>query len=193
MQGQATPLRILGIDPGTRLVGFALLEAKKVNPLNPRDWAVADAGVIRAHVDLSVSERLALIHEAMFDLMTEFSPNHVAIERAFHGKNAASSIKLGEARGVLIAAAGRYGVPILEFSPTQVKRTVGGSGAASKDDLAAALRSLLGFSRGVLPLDASDAVAIALTCSLGLRIPLAPAKQATGGRRQASDSYSKSK
>ncbi len=74
-----------------------------------------DAGVIRASADLSVSERLALIHEAMFDLIVEFSPTHIAIERAFHGKNPASSIKLGEARGVLIAAAGRYGLPVAEL------------------------------------------------------------------------------
>lgn len=177
--------RILGIDPGTRLVGFSLLEAKRERPLGPRDWSVIDAGVIKASTDLSVSERLALIHEAMFDLITDLRPSHVAIERAFHGKNPSSSIKLGEARGVLIAAAGRYGVPILEYSPTQIKRTVGGSGSATKDHLAAALQSLLGFNRGSLPMDASDAVAIALTCSLSLSfttrlVPLA-------------DSYSKSK
>lgn len=160
--------RILGIDPGTRLVGFALLEAKKDRPMSPRDWLVVDAGVLRASPTFSVTERLSLIHESIFELMTELKPNQVAIERAFHGKNAASSIKLGEARGVLIAAARRYAVPIVEFSPAQIKKTVAGSGAATKEHIASALQSLLGFSRGGLPLDTTDAVAIALTCSLNL-------------------------
>lgn len=168
MQSKLTKKRILGIDPGTRLVGFALLEAKKDKPLGPRDWHVIDAGVIRASKDLAVSERLALIHDALFELITDLAPQFVAIERAFHGKNPSSSIKLGEARGVLIAAAGRCKLPVMEFTPAQIKRTVGGSGQATKENLAEALQSILGFSRGQLPLDASDAVAIALTCSLAI-------------------------
>jgi len=165
-------LRVLGVDPGTRLVGFALLEAKKERPLNPRDWQVVDVGVIRASTTLTLTERLTLIHDTLFELMMDLDPHHLAIERAFHGKNPSSSIKLGEARGVLIAAAGRFKLPLSEFTPAQIKRTIGGSGHATKEQLAAALQSLLGFSRQGLPLDASDAVAIALTCSLTLPLLL---------------------
>jgi crossover junction endodeoxyribonuclease RuvC len=158
--------RILGIDPGTRVIGFAILESKKGIPMGPKDWQVVDAGVLKPSTQLSATERLVLIHQGVFELMCDFRPSILAIERSFHSKNAGSSIKLGEARGVLIAAASRFGIEIEEFAPTQIKKNIGGSGGASKDDLAFALKALIGFSRGNLPLDASDAVAIALTCSL---------------------------
>lgn len=192
MQKHVSRLRVLGVDPGSRVVGFAVLEAKKDIPVSPRDWMVLDAGVLRASPDLSIPERLALLHEAMFDLLAGLQPTHAAVERTFHGVNPASVIKLGEARGALIAAIGRGGIPVSEFTPTQIKRAIGGSGAATKEQLAAALRSLLGFSRGQLPLDASDAVAIALTGCLHLPRPsMNLAKHLP--RRRSVDSFPKSK
>jgi len=134
----------------------------------PRDWAVKDAGVIRASLELSVSQRLALIHKSVIELMREFNPDQIAIERAFHGKNPSSSIKLGEARGVLIGAASACGLPVMEYSPSHIKMTVAGFGNASKEQVALALQTILKFSRGALPADASDAVAIALTCGIAM-------------------------
>ncbi len=168
--------RILGIDPGSRIIGFAVLEATKVHPHGPRDWIVLDAGIIKAPLEAAAAMRLAAIHETIFDLITDTRPNHGAVERTFHGINAASGIKLGEARGAIIAALGRHGLPVMEFSPTVIKRTIGGSGAASKEQVADALRSLMGFQRGRLPLDATDAVAIALTGALNLSIQALAAK-----------------
>lgn len=177
--------RILGIDPGSRVVGFAVLESIKEYPHGPRDWIVLDAGVIRAPLTLSSAERLAAIHETIFDLISQLRPHHASIERTFHGINAASGIKLGEARGAIIAAFGRHSLPVMEYSPTVVKRTVGGSGAATKEQVADALRSLMGFQRGRLPLDATDALAIALTGALNLPMIQSSKKRFHSGNDKA--------
>lgn len=160
---------ILGIDPGSRVVGFAILRARVARPRMPRDFEVFDAGVIKAKDGLSVPERLGLIHEAVHVLASEVSPTHCAIEKAFHGVNAASAIKLGEARGAIVAAARRHKLPIFEITPAEVKRTIACTGAASKEDVCRAVTNLLGFERGKLPFDATDAVAIALACGLNMK------------------------
>jgi crossover junction endodeoxyribonuclease RuvC len=160
---------ILGIDPGSRVVGFGILRAKVRRPRMPRDFEVIDAGVIKANADLSLPERLGLIHEAVHGLAAEISPTHCAIEKAFHGANAATAIKLGEARGAILAAARRHKLTIFEITPAEVKRTIACKGNATKEDVCHAVSNLLGFDRGKLPFDASDAVAIALACGLNLR------------------------
>jgi crossover junction endodeoxyribonuclease RuvC len=168
--------KILGIDPGSRVIGFALLGATKAVPLSPRDWVVLDAGVLRASPDLAMPTRLGEIHTALYELTLELQPTNVAIEKAFHGVNAATAIKLGEARGALIAAVARLGIPISEITPAQVKRLIAGHGAASKDQVYLALQALMGFNKGRLPHDASDALAIALTASLNASLAI-PAKK----------------
>ena len=160
------PIRILGVDPGSRVVGFALLESIKSVAIGPRDWRVVDAGVLRAPTELSMPERIGALHEAMFDLVCELKPTHAAVEKTFHGVNSSSTIKMGEARGALVSAISRCRVPVTELTPAEIKRLVGGSGAATKEHVSQSLQSLLGFQRGSLPLDASDAVAIALTASM---------------------------
>jgi crossover junction endodeoxyribonuclease RuvC len=172
MQSADFPV-ILGIDPGSRIVGFAVLRGKIARPRMPRDFEVVDAGVIKAKAELSVPERLGLIHEAVHGLAGELAPTHCAIEKAFHGINAASAIKLGEARGAILAAVRRHGLSIFEITPAEVKRTIACKGSASKEDVCRAVTALLGFDRGKLPFDATDAVAIALAC--GLNIAFTPA------------------
>lgn len=159
---------IIGIDPGSRVVGFAILRAKVAKPRMPRDFAVVDAGVIKTNVDLPMSERLGHIHDAVHGLTAELSPTHCAIEKAFYGVNASSALKLGEARGAIVAAVRRHGLAVFEITPAEVKRTIACAGAASKEDVCRAVTALLGFDRGKLPFDATDAVAIALTCGLNL-------------------------
>jgi crossover junction endodeoxyribonuclease RuvC len=163
--------RILGIDPGSRVVGFALIGAKKTIPRVPADWKVLDAGIMRANASLAMPPRLGELHSALYDLIRELEPTSVGIERAFHGVNAQSAIKLGEARGALIAAIGRHSLPVHEVTPAEVKRVVAGHGAASKDQVYRALQALLGFDKGTLPLDASDALAIAFAVSLKAFLP----------------------
>jgi len=174
--------KILGIDPGSRVVGFALIGALKARPVSPKDWTVLDVGVIRATADLSSTQRLGEIHNALFDLIQEMQPQHIAIEKAFHGVNAATAIKLGEARGAIIAASSRHGLPVHEITPAQVKRIIAGNGAATKEQVYMALQALMGFNRGRLPLDASDALAIAYAASLDIFSPIS--KAASGGHRR---------
>ncbi len=164
---------IIGIDPGSRVVGFAILRAKVAKPRMPRDFVVVDAGVIKTNVDLSMPERLGHIHDAVHGLTAELSPTHCAIEKAFYGVNASSALKLGEARGAIVAAVRRHGLSVFEITPAEVKRTIACAGAASKEDVCRAVTALLGFDRGKLPFDATDAVAIALACGLNLNYSVA--------------------
>lgn len=159
---------ILGIDPGSRVVGFAVLRGKIAHPRIPRDFEIADAGVIKTRGELPLYERLGIIHDSVFSLASELTPTHCAVEKAFHGINAASAIKLGEARGSIIAAVRRQSIPVFEITPAEVKRTIACKGSASKEDVCRAVSALLGFERGKLPFDASDALAIALACGLNL-------------------------
>ena len=155
--------RILGIDPGSRVIGFAVLEAKKIVPRSPMDWVVVDVGVVRMSTNLSMLDRICEIHDTFYDLIHELKPTIVGIEKAFHGVNSASALKLSEARGALISAVGRHKISITEITPAEVKRIVAGSGAASKEQVYQALQVILGFNKGRLPLDASDALAIAFS------------------------------
>jgi crossover junction endodeoxyribonuclease RuvC len=114
---------------------------------------------------------LGEIHAALHHLIAESVPSLVAIEKAFHGLNAATAIKLGEARGALIAAVLRHQLPLHEVTPAEVKRLIAGHGAADKEQVYRALKSLTGFELGELPLDASDALGIALAASLRIGVP----------------------
>ena len=164
--------RILGIDPGSRVVGFALIGGTKAVPRVPADWRVLDAGIMRASASLAMPPRLSELHSTLFELIGEFGPTAVGIEKAFHGINAQSAIKLGEARGALIAAVGRHGLPVHEVTPAEVKRIVAGHGAATKEQVYQALQALMKFNKGALPHDASDALAIAFAVSLRAFLPV---------------------
>ena len=161
--------RILGIDPGSRVIGFAVMDAKKLVPRSPKDWIVADAGVVRASTNLAMHERIFEIHDAFYGLISEIQPTLVGIEKVFQGVNPSSTIKLSEARGALISAVGRHKVPVREITPAEVKRIVAGNGAATKVQVYQALQAIMGFNKGSLPFDASDAMGIAFACSLGLK------------------------
>ncbi len=158
--------RILGIDPGSRVIGFALMEAKKLVPRSPKDWMVVDVGVVRASTSLTMVDRICEIHDAFYGLIQELMPTLVGIERVFQGVNPSSTIKLSEARGALISAVGRHKIPVREITPAEVKRIVAGNGAATKEQVYQCLQALMSFDKGRLPLDASDALGIAFSVSI---------------------------
>lgn len=162
-------LRILGIDPGSRLCGYAFISSRHPHTINRRCIELNDIGVIRADTNTDFCQRVALIHTALHSLVCEWNPHICVIEDAFFGLNARSALKLGQARGALMTAVTREGVPVVEVSPTHVKRAIAGSGAADKERISMSLKALIGFERGTLPYDASDALAIAL--SYGLTVP----------------------
>lgn len=158
-RGASTKPRIvLGIDPGSRIVGFGCLRSFGVGKSE-----IVDAGVIRVDTSLSQADRLGALHEAMYELVERLQPDLCVIERPFFGVNAASALKLGEARGALMSAVNRLGVAIAEITPAEVKRKIAGGGAADKEGVSRAVEMFLGFERGRMPFDVTDALAIALT------------------------------
>lgn len=163
-----TPSRIMGIDPGTLVAGFAVVEAKTSSPMNPRDFHIVEAGVVRTPKHLSSWERIGLMHQSMHELLVEFQPKLCVLENVFFGKNVLSAITLGQARGAFISAACRSSIPVHEIASTTVKKIISGNGHAGKKEVLFALQTLIGFQKGNLPYDASDALAIALSFGLNL-------------------------
>jgi crossover junction endodeoxyribonuclease RuvC len=149
-------MRVLGIDPGTRVVGYALLDVPA-----PGRFVYVECGVLRVRARDELAARLLEIASGMRELITEFSPQVLAIERAFHGLNAASALTLAEARGALKLVALEQGVTIREYAPAMVKRAVVGRGRATKADVQARVRVLCRLTSEPEP-DAADALAIAI-------------------------------
>lgn len=159
--------RIIGIDPGSRITGFGVLEIPR-GAVNLKRIQIVAVGVIRSKTTLAHSERTGYLHEAVHQLAEQYKPEICVIERAFTGVNPQSALRLGETRGAVIAAVRRLRIEVAEITPTEVKKTITGQGHATKEQVAAALKYLLQFELGDLPLDASDAVAIGLSYGLSL-------------------------
>ena len=147
---------ILGIDPGTIIMGFGLILVQGKN------ISLVDMGVLRLSVKLDAYERLQLIHERVCRLIIEHKPSSFAIEAPFFGKNVQSMLKLGRAQGVAIAAAMQAGIPVSEYSPKKIKQSVTGNGNADKLQVLKMLQSILKFDDDPKKLDASDALAAAV-------------------------------
>jgi crossover junction endodeoxyribonuclease RuvC len=148
---------ILGLDPGTQVFGYGVLKQ------TGRELQAIQMGVVKLEKYRSHEIRLAKIYEKVSQLIEEFTPDEVAIEAPFFGKNVQSALKLGRAQGVSMAAAIARQIPIIEYSPKSVKQSVTGNGNASKEQVAAMVVRLLQISPGNFLMDATDALAIALT------------------------------
>ncbi len=147
---------ILGIDPGTLVMGFGVI-------------AVTATGVTFIMMDvLKISsnkdayERLRIIHEKVCDLLRDHIPDELAIEAPFFGKNVQSMLKLGRAQGVAIAAAMQAGVPVTEYSPRKIKQSITGNGNADKIQVLKMLQRILFFEENPRYFDATDALAVAV-------------------------------
>jgi crossover junction endodeoxyribonuclease RuvC len=149
----ASPVRILGLDPGSRRTGFGVLECRggKLVMLAQGCLDVSRAGP---------ALRLRLIFEGLQSLIASHCPGEVAVERVFMSRNADSALKLGQARGAALCAVPR-GVPVFEYAPRAVKLALVGSGAAEKFQVAHMVRALLGIGEA-LSADAADALAVAV-------------------------------
>lgn len=148
---------ILGIDPGTRIMGYAVIKVLGKN------IEVLQYGVINLEKYTNQEIKLKKIFERVTQIVDEFLPDEVALEAPFYGKNVQSMLKLGRAQGVAMTAALMREIPITEYAPRKVKQSVTGTGTASKEDLAAMLEKILKikFADNTL-LDASDALGVAL-------------------------------
>lgn len=154
--------RVLGIDPGTRKLGWGVVERR-----GGKLRAVA-AGVVSIDARAPLAERLVHAFGQVEAMIEDHAPDAVAVEAVFHAKFAASAIKLGHVRGVVLLAAARAGTPISEWPPALVKRTVAGRGAADKTQVGRIVAATLGLAAPP-PADAADALAIAITHLSSLR------------------------
>ena len=149
---------IIGIDPGTNVMGYGLLGVKGGKPM------LIAMGVLQLNKIEDHYMRLRRIYDRVLSLVEEFLPDEMAIEAPFFGKNVQSMLKLGRAQGVAMAAALGRQVPIAEYEPRKIKMAITGNGAASKEQVAMMLQRTLGIDEAQMPhlLDATDALAAAL-------------------------------
>ncbi|MEN9684406.1 MAG: hypothetical protein RLZZ28_192 [Bacteroidota bacterium] len=147
---------ILGIDPGTQLMGYALLRITQSQP------QVLLMDVLKLSKEKDIYARLNMIHSKVAELIRLYQPNSFAIEAPFFGKNVQSMLKLGRAQGVAIAAAMQAGLLVTEYSPKKVKQSITGNGNADKDQVWKMLQRVLAIEEKPQYFDATDALAVAL-------------------------------
>jgi crossover junction endodeoxyribonuclease RuvC len=151
-------MRIVGIDPGLRVTGYACVELRP----GAVDPALVEAGVIRLRADEPVAVRLRALHEELGALLDELRPGRVAVEGVFaHVKHVRTAIVMGHGRGVVLLAAQLRDLPIDEFAPAEVKKSLTGRGAASKGQMQRAVMHQFGLRTLPEPPDVADAIAIA--------------------------------
>ena len=153
-------MKILGIDPGSRLTGFGCVQVQG------RQMIALEHGTLKlastsGKQEIALERRLLDLFLGLSEVIDRLKPDVLAVERVFFAKNAVSSLKLGQARGVVIVSGALKGLEIVEYSPTEVKRAVVGSGTADKVQVARVLQMILG-KQGFATADSSDALALAV-------------------------------
>src|SRR5512135_1535531 len=151
-----SPVRILGIDPGLRRTGWGVIEVEG-NRL-----VYLGCGSVEPKDDLPLASRLLAIHEGLATVLGDFRPLEAAVEQTFVNKDGVATLKLGQARGVAMLAPAMFGIPVAEYAPNQVKKTVVGAGHADKTQIRVMLGVLLPKADPKTA-DAADALAIAIT------------------------------
>ena len=154
-------MKILGIDPGIGICGFGLIE------LSGRTNARAlDFGVITTTIRAPLPNRLKELYESLQEVFKETKPEVVAVEKLFFSKNITTGIAVAEARGLVLLVAEQNGLPIFEYTPNEIKKTLAGYGSAGKSQMQEMVRIHLGLEKKPRPDDAADALAVAITCGL---------------------------
>lgn len=151
-------MRILGIDPGTRIVGYGLVDCERRGGAG---FVYVECGVIRLAETDPMPQRLFTLAGNLAEIIDEYAPGVVALESAFYGVNASSALKLGQARGAIMLVAAQHGLPVAEYAPALVKRAVVGHGRATKQEVQTRIKLLCRLTREPLS-DAADALALAL-------------------------------
>lgn len=148
--------RILGVDPGTNFLGYAIVQVVK------NQFKLVKIGVVKMNHLESQQLKLKKIFDRLQEIISSTQPDEMAIEAPFFGKNVQSMLKLGRAQGVAIAAGITRGIEVTEYSPKKIKQSVTGNGNASKEQVAAMLETLLKTKLDGQTLDATDALATAI-------------------------------
>ncbi|MCK4739715.1 MAG: crossover junction endodeoxyribonuclease RuvC [Deltaproteobacteria bacterium] len=165
-------MKVLGIDPGSRITGYGVVEH-----LGGNRFARISSGVVSAKSSATLSEKLLQISKGLQVVIGEFTPDVVAIESVFFAKNVKSAITLGHARGVALLSAAEAGLGVFEYAPTTIKQAVSGYGGASKDQVQKMIKALLRLDEALKP-DEADALAIAI-CHINHLGPLAQSSVAS--------------
>ncbi len=149
-------MKILGIDPGLQKTGWGIVSSEGSK------LAFVDCGLINSDPKAPLANRLASLHEQLADVIKAQMPDAAAVEETFVNKNPASALKLGQARGVLLAVPALYGIPTAEYSANKIKKSVVGTGHAAKEQVGLMIRTLLPAC-GAIGADEADALAVAIT------------------------------
>lgn len=156
MTSSAPDKIVLGVDPGTSIMGYGLIQVKGKDP------AILNYGIIHLNKYQDNMVKLRKIFERTLQLIEEYKPDELAIEAPFYGKNVQSMLKLGRAQGVSMAAGLYRDIPIAEYAPRKVKQAITGNGNASKEQVAGMIKTLLNLETMPEHLDASDGMAVAV-------------------------------
>jgi len=149
-------MKILGIDPGTVVMGYGVIEAQD-DTVTPVDY-----GAINVPKGLAPAERLSYLHTELVKVIARHRPDAVAVEQPFVAKNVRSALAIGRAQAVAMLAAAGSGIPVYEYTPRQVKQRVADYGAGGKEQIQEMVRLQLGMAEAPQPDDAADALAVAL-------------------------------
>lgn len=156
--------RILGIDPGTGILGFGVIDVD-----NRGKATLVDGGVIRTPVKQADSERLATIYDELHEIITELKPEIMAVEKLFFSQNVTTAMSVSQARGVVLLCGKQHNLELYEYTPQQIKQGLTGYGRADKKQIQEMVRVVLGLESVPKPDDAADAIACALTCAQSMR------------------------
>ncbi|MCJ7552428.1 MAG: crossover junction endodeoxyribonuclease RuvC [Ignavibacteriaceae bacterium] len=156
---------ILGVDPGTTITGYGIIKQ------SGSSFARISSGIIKLPSSKPIPRRLEIIYNELDRIIKLFKPDEFSIETAFYGKNVQSAMKIGYARGVSILAAVHNGLPVSEYSPREIKKSVVGKGAASKEQVSFMIKTLLNLQSSKMKLDESDALATALCHAFRMKTP----------------------
>ena len=153
-------MKILGIDPGLEVTGYAVLDSADGNV------SIVDAGIIRTNRRWELAKRLVVLSKELSELLAEHEPQVMAVEELYsHYRFPRTGILMGHARGVILEAAGKLDMKVMAYSATRVKKSITGNGRASKEQVQRAVKAVLGLSKIPQPADVADAMAIGLCCA----------------------------
>jgi len=153
----------MGIDPGTAITGYGVIKK------GPNELTTIDYNCIRTTTHYSTAERLGQIGQQLTRLIKKYKPDRIAVEDIFFFKNLKTAVKVSQARGVILAQAAQLKLPVIEYTPLQVKQAVTGYGRAEKKQVQEMVKLILNLKEIPKPDDAADALAIAICCAHSLR------------------------
>lgn len=156
-------MRILGVDPGTGILGFGVID------VSGRKTTLVDAGVIRTPVKEDDAVRLQTIYEELSDIITDTHPQQMSVEKLFFARNVTTAMTVAQARGVVLLCGRQADLEIYEYTPLQIKMAITGYGKADKKQIQEMVRVILGLQEVPKPDDCADAIAAALTHAQTLR------------------------